>query len=200
MLKTCQVYLVLWYFVFACTFFSLFGCINCTPGCVHVMRVGLLVSVSLCLKKKPKKHKVNVSSPGSFWSFWPFSTSATTRGEKKIKKMFRISMLLTLSSHRGWGGGLGCLFIAGWPFWKKNQKSKSKTLLGRSALLLAVGREGEGLVGDGQTSHKHTVENGKSSLWRISIVIRSWLTGGQSTNRKDARTQTYIEIKRYWDI
>lgn len=55
---------------------------------------------------------------------------------------------------------------------------------------------GGGLVGYGQTSHKRTIENGKSSLWRISIVIRCWLTGGQSTNRKDTRTHTYVEIKR----
>lgn len=57
-----------------------------------------------------------------------------------------------------------------------------------------------GLVGNGQTSHKRTVENGKSSLWRISIVIRCLLARRQNTNRKDTRTQTYIEVKRDWDF
>lgn len=32
--------------------YIMLGCINRTPGCVLGMRVGLLVSVSLCLEKK----------------------------------------------------------------------------------------------------------------------------------------------------
>lgn len=98
------------------TFCACIFTVSTDTMCVKGLGVGDLY-VCVCARAHvclTLNHKLNMSSPGSFWSFWPFSTSARTKERKDKKEMFRISMVLGLFSHCR--GKAQLLFSIMWPF------------------------------------------------------------------------------------